>query len=288
MRTARVFSPRSTSQAVERPGHGAHRVLVERDPVGQVLEAGTVDGRAATTAPPTTSRVAAAVLGGGVHDHVGAERERLLQVRRRERVVDRRAARRPRARSRPAPRCRRCRAAGWWASRPRRPSSDRDGSPRAPRRGREIERDGVLHAPRPRDLVEQPVGAAVRVVGDDGVVARARAARGAACPGRPARRRTRSRGAVLERGQALLERGPGRVGRAGVLVAAAQAADAVLLVRRHLVDRRDDRAGRAGPAPAPRGWRGWRSRWGREAGRASSHAARVSRGLARDGLDAAR
>ena len=76
--------------------------------------------------------------------------------------------------------------------------------------------EGVLEAPGPRDLVEEPVGAAVRVVGDDDVVAGRAAARAAGCPRRPGRRRTRSpRLAALERGEALLERGAGRVGASG-------------------------------------------------------------------------
>ena len=56
---------------------------------------------------------------------------------------------------------------------------------------------------------------------------------------------------ALERRDALLERGAGRVGRPGVLVAAAQAADAVLLVRAHLVDRDARPPPSSGPAPGP-------------------------------------
>src|SRR6266545_4561757 len=52
--------------------------------------------------------------------------------------------------------------------------------------------------------------------------------------GQPAR-------AALERGEALFERGAGRIGAAAVLKAAAQPPDAVLLVGRDLVDRRHDR-----------------------------------------------
>ena len=50
-------------------------------------------------------------------------------------------------------------------------------------------------------------------------------------------------GAALDSGEAFLQRLAGRVGAAGVLVAAAQAADAVLLVDGDLVDRRDDGSG---------------------------------------------
>ena len=48
---------------------------------------------------------------------------------------------------------------------------------------------------------------------------------------------------LLERGDAALEGGAGGVGGAAVLVAAAQPADAVLLVGAGRVDRRDHRSG---------------------------------------------
>ena len=54
-------------------------------------------------------------------------------------------------------------------------------------------RRAVLEAPDLLDLVEEPEGAAVRVVGDDHVVAGPAAPRGPGCPRRPGRRRTRSR-----------------------------------------------------------------------------------------------
>ena len=81
IRTASVFRPRSTSQRVERPGHAAHRVLEELDPLG---DGRVVHGREAAD----HVRVAAEVLGRRVDDDVGAELERALEVRRRERVVD--------------------------------------------------------------------------------------------------------------------------------------------------------------------------------------------------------
>src|SRR5690606_36709682 len=60
--------------------------------------------------------------------------------------------------------------------------------------------------------------------------------------GQPVRRRRQTTG--LGGRERLLERGASRVGGTRVLVAAAQAADAVLLVRRDLVDGRHDGAGR--------------------------------------------
>ncbi len=81
MRTASVLRPRSVEVGVERPRHAAGRVLVEGDRLQQLAAA---DHRAADHVG-----VAAEVLRRAVDDEVGPERERLLQVRRGERVVDR-------------------------------------------------------------------------------------------------------------------------------------------------------------------------------------------------------
>ena len=103
---------------------------------------------------------------------------------------------------------------------------------------------GVATAPtRSWTLREQPVGAAVRVARDDRVVAGPADGPQQGVLGRQPGREGQPAAAALERGQALLERGPRRVGAAAVLVAAAQPADAVLLVGRRLVDRRDHGAG---------------------------------------------
>ena len=72
--------PAQHQPGVERAGHAADRVLVEAQPLGQVV---VVDHQRAAD----DVGVAAAVLGGGVHDHVGAEGDRLLQVRAGEGVV---------------------------------------------------------------------------------------------------------------------------------------------------------------------------------------------------------
>ena len=116
---------------VEGAGDRAHRVLVERQQLADLGVGG--DERAADHV-----RVAAEVLRRRVHDDVGAERERLLQVRRRERVVDDQAGAGVPWRSRRARRCRRCRAAGWWASRTTRPSCS-GGRRHAPRPGHPAE-----------------------------------------------------------------------------------------------------------------------------------------------------
>ena len=104
-------------------------------------------------------------------------------------------------------------------------------------------RRAVLEPPDLLDLVEQPERAAVRVVGDHHVVAGA--AGGAdegVLGGQPGGEREAAL-ALLQRRDVALEGGAGGVGRAAVLVAAAQPADAVLLVGRGRVDRRDHRAG---------------------------------------------
>ena len=101
---------------------------VEGEGLGQLVVVG--DQR-----PTDDVGVPADVLGGRMQHHVGAQGQRLLQVRRGKRVVHQQLAPRIRARSRPARRCRRCPAAGWSASRTRSVWS-RAGPPRGPRPGR--------------------------------------------------------------------------------------------------------------------------------------------------------
>ena len=100
--------------------------------------------------------------------------------------------------------------------------------------------------PRPsaRDLGEEPEGAAVGVVGDHDVVARHEQRTQQAVLGGQAGGEGEAAAAALQGGEVLLQGGTGRVRAAAVLVAAAQSADAVLLVRGHLVDGRYDRPGR--------------------------------------------
>jgi hypothetical protein len=118
-------------------------------------------------------------------------------------------------------------------------------SGRRPGHGAEVGlQDGlVFHPPVLEDLVEQAVGAAVGVAGDQHPVARpAQRADQAVLGGHAGGEGERPR-AVLQRGQAGLQRGPGGVRGTRVLVAAPGPADAVLLVGRGLVDRRHHRAG---------------------------------------------
>src|SRR6202034_1958115 len=101
----------------------------------------------------------------------------------------------------------------------------------------------VFHPPVLEYLVEQAERPAVGVTGDEDLIARsAQRADQAVLHAHPQGERERRR-AVLQRGQARLERGPRRFGGARVHVAAAGAAHAVLLIGRGLVDRRDDRPG---------------------------------------------
>ena len=136
--------------------------------------------------------VPAAVLRRRVHDDVGAEGERLLEVRRGEGVVDDQQGAGVVGDRRERLDVADVRAAGWSASRPR-PALVSPGRIAARTASTsETGRGGVLEAPGLRDLVEQPVGAAVRVVGDDHVVAGRAERRAAGCPRRPGRWRTRS------------------------------------------------------------------------------------------------
>ena len=135
MRTASVFTPRSTRQQSNGAGHRADRVLQEAELARRARR------RRRGHEPADDVGVAAEVLGRRVHHDVGAERERLLQVRRGERVVDDAPRARARGRSRRPRRCRRSPAAGWSASRPR-PcgSSSRQAASSA---ARSVEVDGV-------------------------------------------------------------------------------------------------------------------------------------------------
>src|SRR5690606_6266620 len=140
----------------------AYRVVVEGDRLGEGI---VVDDHG----PADDVGVAADVLGGGVHHDVGAERERLLQVRAGEGVVDHQE---------------RVVLVGQFGERGDVGDVEqRVGGRRDPDHARVLaqglgdardardRRGRVVHAPRGGDLVEQAVAAAVGVVGDDDVVA---------------------------------------------------------------------------------------------------------------------
>ena len=186
--------------------------------------------------------VAAAVLGGGVHDHVRAQVQRLLQIRGGERVVDDHQG---------AEGVGDLGDGGDVGHRHQRVGRglhpDRDRLPRQDGRlhgGQVGEIDRIGAQPprlvRPR---EQPERAAVRVVRQHQV----RPGLGDRADHRVLGGQTAGEGeataAALECGQALLQRGPRRVGGAGVLVPVPQPADAVLGERGGRHDRRDHRTG---------------------------------------------
>ena len=104
MRSASVFRPRSARKASSGAALPPALITISagrRDALGTAQDRATGD-----------VRVAADVLGGRVHDHVGAERQRVGEVRRGEGVVDRDRSRRGGAPSRPGPRCRTWRWSG--------------------------------------------------------------------------------------------------------------------------------------------------------------------------------
>ena len=220
---------------VERAGHAAGGVLGEREPLG---EPGVGDHQG----PADHVGVPAQVLGGRVDHHVGSERERLLQVRRRERVVHHEQ--------------RACLVRRLGQGTDVGDAQQRVGRRLGPHHrglpggellphGRQVRnRDHVVgQSPAREHPGEQAVRAAVRVVRHQHVITgRADGPEQAIFRGHAGGEGERPGGA-LKCGQALLQRRPGRVGRPGVLVTAPQTAHPVLLVGGHLVDRRHHRAG---------------------------------------------
>ena len=149
---------------VERARHRAGRVLHGR------RAARRAPGSATTTAPPTTSEWPPRYLVVEWTTDVGAERQRVLQVGRGERVVHHQQ--RPGVPAQPAraPRCPRPTAAGWSASPPRPAAPGARPGPAGRPRGSVSGHRAVAQLPAGEDLVEQPVGAAVGVVRDEHVV----------------------------------------------------------------------------------------------------------------------
>ena len=185
-------------------------------------------------------RVAAEVLRRRVDDDVGAELERPLEVRRRERVVDDERPR-PRFLRAPPPRgCRRPSSSGSSASRPTRSSSAASSALAATRRSCDADSNAVaLGAYTLSRIAERP---AVDVVAATTWSPGARSACTVVVA--PAPTRTRSR-ASAPSSAARQPSSARRVGfaRARVVVALVLA-ESVLRVRGGLVDRAVDRAGR--------------------------------------------
>ncbi len=233
MRSASVLIPRSTSQESNGPGTAPSDFCRKR------RRSATVGSFVRREAADDVG-MAAEVLRRRVDDDVGAELERTLQVRRRERVVDdeERAGRV-------------CGLGGGGDVHDVEHRVRRRLDPHHPRgvvemvgEVRELLGRQVVEAVALRlvDLRGHPVDAAVDVGDENDPVARIEEVH--------ERRRRAEPGGVgnavlggLERGERGLERAPGRVRDARVVVALVLA-DRVLDVRRRLVDRRDDRAGR--------------------------------------------
>ena len=247
IRTPRVLIPRSTSQASNGPATApiAFWWKARSSPsVGIGRDQGAADH----------VRVAAEVLRRRVHDDVGPEFERLLQVRRGERVVDDE----PRAglvRDR-----RQRRDVGDAEQRVRRRLAPDDlglGTHRGAHRVEVGERHRrVLEPPVREHPRDQPERSAVRVAGQDHVIARAGTRRAARCPRRRARTRTPAR---ASRPRAPRAPPPARCGsgsRCGC-TRSRRAARRRRPACRWTSHRSAPRPRRcAGPAPARHGWLG--------------------------------
>ena len=208
-------------------------VLHEPEPLDVVVAHGDDDAADAVA-------VTVEVLRGAVRDQIGAELDRPLDVRARERVVD----------DQP-----RIVTVGEIGRRSKVGDAHhrigRGFDEQHPGRGRhraldvvEVRRVDVRERQliAAQDLVEEPERAAVGVVGHDDVVAGLQH-RGNGADGRHARRKRESFLARLDGGEVSLERHPRRVLRPGVFIALV-AAERLLDVRRGLIDRRDDGARR--------------------------------------------
>ena len=217
--------------AVERARHCPHGVLGEHQVIGQLVVVGGHEAAHHVAVP-------ADVLGGRMHHSVGAERQRLLQVGRGERVVH----------HHDAAELVRDGADGFDVEdreqrvggrlEPHHAGLRRPGIADLLRRG-EVHRSG-LDAGVAMHLVDQPERAAV------GVVAQQQAVAG---PQHPQQRVLRCQPAgecepvsgAFQRGHAGLIRVTGRVARAPVLVAVPRLPDRLLSKRRSQRDRRHHR-----------------------------------------------
>ena len=229
------LDPARSEPGVKRPADRAGPELDEADLLGEFVV--VQDHRTTEHVGMTTE-----VFGGRVHDDVRAERERLLQVRRRERVVNDNEGAGP--------------VTDLDESRDVADLHERVTGGLDPQHLRRGLVDGTAHgaqiahvdrgegdAPRNKDAVDETVGSAVDVVAHHDTVAwrKDRAQQGIlGCKTRREAERVRT---ALERGQLQLQRGACRVTTARVLVAAAETADAILDEGRREVDGRHDRAG---------------------------------------------
>ena len=243
IRTASVLTPRRIRKASIGPGTGAGGRLEEPESLGQPV-------RRRSRPAAQDVGVAAEVLGGRVDDDVGPEPQRLLQVRRGQRVVDHR----PGA---PLPGQRRhggdvddLEAGVRRALHPHHaglvPPGGVDGRGVGQVGGRE-RKPAVLPHP-----AQQAVGAAVDVPGDHEVVAGTQEPEDGVLGGDSAAE-AEAVGGALQRGDAALQCRPGRVSGAGVEPSPVPL-DVVLDEQRRLVDRARPPRRWPGRAPGRRGW----------------------------------
>src|SRR4029079_12520387 len=192
--------------------------------------------------------MAGQVLGGRVEHDVGAERERALDRRGREGVVDddeRSAGALPRTPFYGPGHFTTIYSLEQRVGRRLEPDESRSLRERLPQGVHarfEIDERRVDVAAGEADLLEVAVGPAVHVIPADDLVA-GFGELGDRSRGRGSGREREPVLATLERRDRALEPDPRRVLRAGVFVAATRLADRVLLVCRCLVDRRGDGAG---------------------------------------------
>ena len=246
------LQPAQHQPGVERAGDRADRVLVEGDPLGE-LEVAYDEGAADDVG------VATAVLRGGVHDDVGTEHQWLLEVRRGEGVVDDQQG------------------AGVVRDRGQRLDvadvEQRVGRRLDPDRLRAAGHDRGAHgidvADRRGAVLEPPAAGStlsnsrwVPPYASSGITTWSPGSQIGPQQGVLGRQPGGEREAalpLLQRRDVALERGAGGVAGTAVLIAAAHAADAVLLVGGRGVDGRDHRRRSSRPARSRHGWRGSRS-----------------------------
>ena len=229
-------------EAVQGPGHAAHRVLEEVEALGDRLVAGDRDSQ-------DRVGVAAEIFRGRVEDDVGTELERVLEGRRGERVVDDEVRwNGARLLGSPADRQGGSCDVGQLEVRvgrrlePEEPRSRGQLLPEDVRTGRQV---GVSRLPcpaRPMDPLQVAIRPAVDIVADDDLLAARRELGDRSGRGGTARERD-SVGSFLEHRHGPLEAVAGRIDASRVVVAATRTIDAVLGVGRGLVDRGRDGAG---------------------------------------------
>ncbi len=229
------LDPTQGEERIEGTGHATDRVLQIRELLAQLIGAVTDDGGAADRI-----RVAVQIFRRRVHDEIETVLQRVLQIRRRERVV---AHREDAALLRDRRDGRQIDDLQQRIGRRLHPDQSRVRLQRRFERVgiREIDERDVMPGGTLAHVLEQAIAAAIQIVHGDDVRAAVEQ-----IDDRRRRREPRSeretRRATFEIGDARLERIARRIRRARILVALVLAR-ARLHERRRRVDRRHDRAG---------------------------------------------